>query len=125
MEQKHVKCELEIVSKKLYTLQVELEEKMRDLEMSHAYSKGDLEAKYDQILLDKEDGYQEKMRCLDEQVYCLESELTMLKGDMSKAELSAEREGIESELKSSSNEFFVHVTEHASPPPTFTGTFLA
>ncbi|XP_063674576.1 GRIP and coiled-coil domain-containing protein 2-like isoform X6 [Bolinopsis microptera] len=112
MESKHM---LEINQ-----LKVELEEKMRDLEMSHAYSRGDLEAKYDQILLDKEDGYHEKMRCLDEQVYCLESELTMLKGDMSKAELSAEREGIESELKSSSNEFFVHVTEHASPPPTFT-----
>ena len=36
--------------------------------MSHAYSRSDLETKYDQILLDKEDGYQEKLRCLDEQV---------------------------------------------------------
>ena len=76
------------------------EEKLKDLEMSHAYSRGDLEAKYDQILLDKEDQYQERLRCLDEQVYCLESELTMLKGEMTKAELSAEQEGIESELRS-------------------------
>ena len=53
------------------------------------------------------------------QVYNLESELTMLKGDISKSELSAEKEGIENELKSASNEFVVHVTKHASPP--FTG----
>ena len=55
------------------------------------------------------------------QVYTLECELTMLKGDTIKAEMSAERDTIDNDMKSSSNEFVVHVTKHASPPPN-TGT---
>ena len=76
--------------------------------MSHAFSKGDLIAQYDQVVMDKDDSYQERLRSLDEKVYSLESELTIIKGNTS----TEDKENIG--MKSSSNEFEVHVTEHAS-----------
>lgn len=79
---------------------------LKKQELAHAYIRQDLIAEYDQRLLDKDDSYQERLQIMDEKVYCLESELTMLKGDLSVGSVK--------ELNSSSNEFIVHVSEHAS-----------
>ena len=104
--------------------QVQYEQKLKDQEMTHGYSQRDLIAKYDQLIMEKDDSFQERLRSLDDKVYCLESELTMVGGGFNKiGSREKEEEDLTIEDKENrdndmmrSNEFLVHVTEHASLP---------
>jgi len=44
---------------------------MKKLELEHAYDMRDVVAKYDQLLMDRDDSYQDRLRSMDEKVRTL------------------------------------------------------